>query len=77
MRNWIYREKPCATWVADRDFTPGETWQIYNWFQHFTPESIESELQDSGFEIDQMNGDLSGAPLEADSELLGIIARRT
>jgi SAM-dependent methyltransferase len=56
---------------------PDETWQIYNWFQHFTPESIESELQDSGFEVDQMLGDLSGAPLEAGSELLGIIARST
>lgn len=54
---------------------PDEIWQIYNWFQHFTPESIESELQDSGFEIDQMQGDLSGAPLEAESDLLGIIAR--
>jgi SAM-dependent methyltransferase len=56
---------------------PDETWQIYNWFQHFTPDSIKAELQGSDFEIDQMHGDLRGAPLEAESELLGIIARST
>jgi SAM-dependent methyltransferase len=53
---------------------PGETWQIYNWFQHFTPESIEAELKHAGFEIDQMVGDLSGIPLEPGSDLIGIIA---
>lgn len=56
---------------------PDETWQIYNWFQHFTPENIESELQSSGFEIDQMHADLQGASLEPDSKLLGIIAHNT
>jgi hypothetical protein len=54
---------------------PGETWQIYNWFQHFTPESIEAELQSAGFEISQMVGDLSGMPLKPESDLIGIVAR--
>jgi len=54
---------------------PDDTWQIFNWFQHFTPESIELELQGAGFEIDQMVGDLCGAPLETESDLIGIIAR--
>ena len=54
---------------------PDDTWQIFNWFQHFTPESIELELQGSGFEIEQMVGDLCGAPLETESDLIGIIAR--
>jgi SAM-dependent methyltransferase len=54
---------------------PDQTWQIYNWFQHFTPEAIELELQGNGFEIDQMVGDLCGAPLEPRSDLIGIIAR--
>lgn len=53
---------------------PDATWQIYNWFQHFTPESIEFELQDKGFEIDRMVGDLCGAQLEPESELIGVIA---
>lgn len=54
---------------------PNETWQIYNWLQHFTPESIELELRGTGFEIDQMVGDLCGAPLGPESDLIGIIAR--
>jgi SAM-dependent methyltransferase len=53
---------------------PSETWQIYNWFQYFTPESIEAELQNAGLEIDQMVGDLSGAPLKQGSEFIGIVA---
>ena len=53
---------------------PSETWQIYNWFQHFTPESIQAELQNAGFEIDQMVGDLCGEPLKPESNLIGIIA---
>ena len=54
---------------------PGETWQIYNWFQYFSPESIEVELQAAGFEIDQVVGDLTGAPLQPTGDFLGIVAR--
>jgi SAM-dependent methyltransferase len=53
---------------------PGETWQIYNWLQYFTPESIEAELQSAGLEIDQMVGDLTGVPLQAKSDYIGIVA---
>jgi SAM-dependent methyltransferase len=53
---------------------PNETWQIYNWTQHFTPQSIEIELKSAGFQIDQIAGDLSGTPLEPGNDLIGIIA---
>jgi SAM-dependent methyltransferase len=53
---------------------PGETWQIYNWFQYFTPDSIEVELQGAGFEIDQLVGGLTGVPLQPKSEFIGIVA---
>lgn len=53
---------------------PGETWQVYNWFQHFTPESIAAELKEAGFAVTQMVGDLSGEPLTKDGDLIGIIA---
>ena len=53
---------------------PGDTWQIYNWTQHFTPARIETELRSAGFRIDQMVGDLNGKPLEPKSDLIGIIA---
>jgi SAM-dependent methyltransferase len=53
---------------------PNETWQIFNWFQHFTPEGLQAELNASGFTVIQMAGDLAGAPLEADSDFIGVIA---
>lgn len=53
---------------------PTESWEIFNWFQHFTPESLEAELRSTGFSTDQMVGNLTGEPLEKDSEFIGIIA---
>jgi hypothetical protein len=54
---------------------PDETWQIYNWLQYFSPESIEVEMQAAGFEIDEIVGDLTGAPLQPTGDFLGIVAR--
>ena len=72
-RSFVYPDKNLS---LDRYLIvePDESWQIFNWFQHFTPESIESELQNAGFEIDQMVGDLSGVPLKPESDLIGIVA---
>ncbi len=53
---------------------PNETWQVYNWFQHYTPKSIEAELQEAGFNFTKMVGDLTGEQLTADGDLIGIIA---
>lgn len=54
---------------------PSETWQIYNWFQYFSPETVEAELKAAGFAIDQMVGDLTGGALQSTPEFLGIVAR--
>ena len=53
---------------------PNETWEIYNWFQHFTPQMIREELGESGFAVVNMAGDLAGKPLTGDGELIGVIA---
>ncbi len=53
---------------------PSETWQIYNWFQHYTPQMIEEELAEAGFVVSSMVGDLTGAPLISDGDLIGVIA---
>lgn len=55
---------------------PEETWQIFNWVQHFTPQSIEKELRDAGFQIDHIAGDLRGTPLASEPHLIGVVARR-
>lgn len=55
-------------------FEPNNTWQIYNWFQHYTPQTIREELQDAGFTVINIAGDLTGEPLREDGDLIGIIA---
>jgi len=53
---------------------PAETWQIFNWFQHFTPESLCSELSAAGFSAEHMAGDLTGAPVTTDGDFIAVIA---
>jgi SAM-dependent methyltransferase len=56
---------------------PDQAWQIFNWLQYFTPQSIEAELNAAGFKIEQIAGDLTGAPLVPDGDSIGIIAVKT
>ena len=53
---------------------PNESWQIFNWFQHFTPERLSEELAEAGFTVEELVGSLSGEPLDGESELIGVIA---
>ncbi len=54
---------------------PHETWQIFNWFQYYTPDLLQAELRDAGFEVVQMVGELTGMPLRTDGDIIGVIAR--
>ena len=53
---------------------PAETWQVFNWFQYFTPVSLREELVSAGFSVEQMYGGLGGEPLEANGDFIGVIA---
>ena len=53
---------------------PSETWQIFNWLQYFTPESLQAELSAAGLTVEEMTGGLAGEPLTADCDFIGIIA---
>lgn len=51
-----------------------DTWEIYNWMQYYTQESITSELKANGFEVvDIVDG--FGAD-QADDTTFGVIARQ-
>ena len=54
---------------------PHETWQIFNWFQYYTPDSLQTELRNAGFEVVQMVGELTGMPLRTNGDIIGVIAR--
>ncbi len=53
---------------------PHETWQIFNWFQYFAPESLQAELNSAGFAVDLMVGELTGEPLKTDGDFIAVIA---
>ena len=72
-RTFVYQEHSL---VLDRYaiVEPGRTWEVYNWLQHYTPESISDELECHGFKVIRMSGGLVGEDLENRSELIGIVA---
>jgi SAM-dependent methyltransferase len=53
---------------------PNETWQIFNWFQYFTAQGLQQELNAAGFSVEQMSGGLRGEPLQAEGDFIAIIA---
>ena len=55
---------------------PNETWQIFNWMLHYTPESLQAELRHAGFAVVKMVGELTGKPLKTHGDFIGVIARR-
>ena len=40
---------------------------VYNWFQHFSPESLTAELQEAGFKPKDILGDVAGGPYDPES----------
>lgn len=48
-------------------------WEVYNWMQYFTPESIEAELRANGFEMIEIVSGFGAE--EADGKTFGVIAR--
>ncbi len=59
--------------VIDPD---GETKVYRNWDHYYTPENIRQVLQQLGFDVVAIYGDLMGTPLDEQSEALGVVARK-
>ncbi len=53
----------------------GEISNYRNWFQDFTAETIQSELEAHGFVVESLWGDLTGRPYETETDWIGVIAR--
>jgi SAM-dependent methyltransferase len=47
-----------------------------NWFQDYTPESITTELAQSGFHVESLWGDLTGQPYTPANEWIGLITHK-
>ena len=49
---------------------------VYNWFQHFTPETLERELAECGFAVEGFYSDVAGSPFAPESPEFAVIATK-
>ena len=49
---------------------------IYNWFQYFSPGSLQRELEKAGFAQHELYGDVAGAPFVESASEFAIVAKR-
>ena len=47
-----------------------------NWVQDYGGERITEELEEGGFTVESVWGDLTGAPYQEDTEWIGVVARK-
>ena len=64
-------------WLDQYIVADNEGVQVYrNWFNDYTVETISEIIQNCGFKIIDMKGDLTGESLKEDSEWIAIIAQK-
>ena len=65
--------------VCDRYFVLDDGGaKVYRvWQTFFSPESIRAELEESGFRVEEVLGDLSGETYDPASTVIGLLCRRT
>ena len=49
---------------------------IYNWFQHFSPESLQREFEGAGFTQLELYGNVAGEPFDASAPEFAIVGKR-
>lgn len=54
----------------------GRTRTIYNWFQHFSPETLEREFAECGFAIEKFFSDVAGTPFDSKANEFAVVARK-
>ena len=49
---------------------------VYNWLQYFSRESLQKELEESGFEVNAFYSDVAGTPFDPDSLEMAIVVKK-
>ena len=49
---------------------------VYNWLQHFTPESLEREAHAAGLRVDEVYRDVAGNSYDSDAAEFAVVMRR-
>jgi len=50
---------------------------VYNWFQHFTPETVAAELAACGLVIEGLYADVAGTPYSPDGSEFAVVAKKS
>ena len=50
--------------------------EVYNWFQYFTPESLEREARAAGLHVAELFGDVAGSPYDAAAPEFAVVMNR-
>lgn len=72
-RSFVYSDE-CLSVDRYVIVEPTETWQVFNWFQYFSPDRLREELSAAGFSVEHMSGGLQGEPLITNGDYIGVIA---
>jgi SAM-dependent methyltransferase len=49
---------------------------IYNWFQYFSPETLEGELSECRFRIEKIFSDVAGTPFDSEANEFAVVAKK-
>ncbi|HEX2923330.1 MAG TPA: class I SAM-dependent methyltransferase [Chloroflexota bacterium] len=55
---------------------PDRTWNVYNWFQCFSPDALESEFAKRGLTIESVLADVTGNSLDPEGNEFAVVARK-
>lgn len=55
---------------------PERTREVYNWLQYFSPQDLERELAEGGFEVQARYADVAGAPFDSQASEFAVVARK-
>ncbi len=57
-------------------FEEHRTRTVYNWLQYFSAETLRADLEKGGFVVEEVLGDVAGAPADPQAHELAVVARR-
>lgn len=55
---------------------PHRRWEIYNWLQYFSPDSLASEFKRAGFRIEETCADVAGGAYDERGDQFAVVAVR-
>jgi SAM-dependent methyltransferase len=75
VNTWKYDEEKV---VLDKYtiFEESDSYEVYNWLQHYSLESLQAVLRQGDFDIVEQYADIAGTPFDASSAEFAVVVRR-